>query len=480
MRVGANEPTDRAGDARAVLHRMLRFYRDALGNPPVHRPPSQEGLGQPLGTDRLEREAEGVADELPVQERALEVVARPGRDAPGERPVDLDEPLDVLGPPSLELERFEPAKVRVPTEELVRALSGQDPGGAARGDGEAEGDLDTAGRLAQRPDGRSPLREGALDIGDVEPDLPYGQADQARRGPGPVRGPVRDRSRRRVRRMSLWDAARGRRGSNRPLRYRGGSPAPPNRARVRPPPRSAHRARRSAPPLPPASRPPDPTPHWPRAPARQKLSSPEPPAPRGGRREPWGAIRARRSRAAGTPGRLRGPRWDAQPRPQVPRRREPPRPLQGGHRRDPPARVPWLPCRLRDQSVRGRARSLHRLGRRADPRAAQRDPPTGGAHIDRFYYCPHAPESHCECRKPGTLLFERAREDLGVQFSASAIVGDRVLDIEAGHKLGLLTVLVASRGHAAEVREEMSSHRVVADIEAPSFLAAAVRILARG
>ncbi|HXQ48894.1 MAG TPA: HAD family hydrolase [Thermoplasmata archaeon] len=105
---------------------------------------------------------------------------------------------------------------------------------------------------------------------------------------------------------------------------------------------------------------------------------------------------------------------------------------------------------------------------------------TGGAHVDRFYYCPHAPESHCECRKPGTLLFERAREDLGVQFSASAIVGDRVLDIEAGHKLGLLTVLVASRGHAAEVREEMSSHRVVADIEAPSFLAAAVRILARG
>ena len=54
------------------------------------------------------------------------------------------------------------------------------------------------------------------------------------------------------------------------------------------------------------------------------------------------------------------------------------------------------------------------------------------------------------------------------------------VDIEAGERLGLLTVLVPSRGHESEVREEMSSHRAVADITAPSFLAAAVRILTRG
>jgi D-glycero-D-manno-heptose 1,7-bisphosphate phosphatase len=103
-----------------------------------------------------------------------------------------------------------------------------------------------------------------------------------------------------------------------------------------------------------------------------------------------------------------------------------------------------------------------------------------GAHVDRFYYCPHVPESNCECRKPGTLLFRKARDELGLQFPGSAIVGDRVLDIEAGERLGLLTVLVPSRGHESEVREEMSSHRAVADITAPSFLAAAVRILTRG
>jgi len=103
-----------------------------------------------------------------------------------------------------------------------------------------------------------------------------------------------------------------------------------------------------------------------------------------------------------------------------------------------------------------------------------------GARVDRFYYCPHAPESGCACRKPGTLLFERARSDLGLAFEASAIIGDRVLDVEAGQRLGLLTVLLPSRGHESEVREEMTSHRVVADLVAPSFLGAAVRILARG
>ena len=61
-----------------------------------------------------------------------------------------------------------------------------------------------------------------------------------------------------------------------------------------------------------------------------------------------------------------------------------------------------------------------------------------GAAVDRFYYCPHAPESHCRCRKPGVELFERARGDLGVDFAGSAIVGDRTLDIEAGETLGLL------------------------------------------
>jgi D-glycero-D-manno-heptose 1,7-bisphosphate phosphatase len=104
----------------------------------------------------------------------------------------------------------------------------------------------------------------------------------------------------------------------------------------------------------------------------------------------------------------------------------------------------------------------------------------GGVAIDRFYYCPHAPETGCECRKPGTKLFRDAARDLGLAWAPSAIIGDRVLDIEAGERLGLCTVLVPSRGHREEVLREFPGTGPAPDLVAPSFYGAAVRILHRG
>jgi histidinol-phosphate phosphatase family protein len=103
-----------------------------------------------------------------------------------------------------------------------------------------------------------------------------------------------------------------------------------------------------------------------------------------------------------------------------------------------------------------------------------------GAAVDRFYYCPHAPESHCKCRKPGTELFERAARDFGIEFAASAIVGDRSLDMEAGERLGLLTALVPPPGHEAEAAAELRARGSIPDVVAPSFRAAALHILHRG
>lgn len=102
------------------------------------------------------------------------------------------------------------------------------------------------------------------------------------------------------------------------------------------------------------------------------------------------------------------------------------------------------------------------------------------AHIDAFYYCPHAPEARCDCRKPGTALFERAAHDHGLELSSSAVVGDRALDVQAGDKLGLLTALVVPPGHDAAVREEVAREGVRPAIEASRFRLAVLRVLARG
>ena len=102
------------------------------------------------------------------------------------------------------------------------------------------------------------------------------------------------------------------------------------------------------------------------------------------------------------------------------------------------------------------------------------------ARIDLFYYCPHLPEARCECRKPGTLLFRRARDEGNIDLTASAIVGDRSLDIEAGRKLGMLTAYVATPGHEEDPAYGPLGIGEVPDVHAGSFSSAVLRVLARG
>jgi histidinol-phosphate phosphatase family protein len=65
-----------------------------------------------------------------------------------------------------------------------------------------------------------------------------------------------------------------------------------------------------------------------------------------------------------------------------------------------------------------------------------------GAHIDATYYCPHAPEDKCRCRKPDTLLFERAADDLHIDLPSALFIGDRLRDIEPAERFGAKRVLV--------------------------------------
>ena len=67
-----------------------------------------------------------------------------------------------------------------------------------------------------------------------------------------------------------------------------------------------------------------------------------------------------------------------------------------------------------------------------------------GAYIDAIYYCPHHPDDKCECRKPGTALFQKAAHDLDIDLAQSFVVGDRAIDIQAGQAIGSKTVLVST------------------------------------
>lgn len=66
-----------------------------------------------------------------------------------------------------------------------------------------------------------------------------------------------------------------------------------------------------------------------------------------------------------------------------------------------------------------------------------------GAHLDAVYYCPHHPEQgRCLCRKPGSLLFERAIARFGIDPTRSVMVGDRQRDVDAANAAGVRGILV--------------------------------------
>lgn len=71
--------------------------------------------------------------------------------------------------------------------------------------------------------------------------------------------------------------------------------------------------------------------------------------------------------------------------------------------------------------------------------------------VDAVYYCPHHPQAvlpeyrkECKCRKPGTGLFEQAVSDFNIDLHDSYMAGDRALDILAGKRMGVHTILLES------------------------------------
>jgi D-glycero-D-manno-heptose 1,7-bisphosphate phosphatase len=72
-----------------------------------------------------------------------------------------------------------------------------------------------------------------------------------------------------------------------------------------------------------------------------------------------------------------------------------------------------------------------------------------GAELSGVYVCPHRFSTPCACRKPRTLLYERAAADLGLDLERSFTVGDTEADLEAARRFGGCGCLVRT-GYAAD------------------------------
>jgi len=66
------------------------------------------------------------------------------------------------------------------------------------------------------------------------------------------------------------------------------------------------------------------------------------------------------------------------------------------------------------------------------------------AQMDAIYFCPHAPETNCDCRKPKPGMLLRAVRDLEIDLNRSFMIGDRYTDVLTAHAAGVRSVLVCS------------------------------------
>ena len=85
---------------------------------------------------------------------------------------------------------------------------------------------------------------------------------------------------------------------------------------------------------------------------------------------------------------------------------------------------------------------------------------SAGATLDAVYYCPHHPtQGRCLCRKPGSLLLERAIARFGIDPSRSLMIGDRERDVQAAATVGVKGVLVEAN---ASLLDTLRNQEVIA------------------
>src|SRR5258708_17094680 len=89
------------------------------------------------------------------------------------------------------------------------------------------------------------------------------------------------------------------------------------------------------------------------------------------------------------------------------------------------------------------------------------------ARIDASYFCPHHPQAPepCACRKPRTKLFLDAQSALGIDFTRSWWVGDRLSDVQPARPLGGKGILVTTgQGNLQQGQARALGVTVVADL----------------
>lgn len=65
-----------------------------------------------------------------------------------------------------------------------------------------------------------------------------------------------------------------------------------------------------------------------------------------------------------------------------------------------------------------------------------------GGRIDALFFCPHAADSKCDCRKPKPGMFEEISRRFNMDLKGVPAIGDSLRDLQAATAMGAIPILV--------------------------------------
>ena len=85
-----------------------------------------------------------------------------------------------------------------------------------------------------------------------------------------------------------------------------------------------------------------------------------------------------------------------------------------------------------------------------------------GINILDTFYCPHGPESLCECRKPKPGMLIEAKHKYNISMKDSWMIGDSESDIKAANAAGISKTILVRSGHLVD--ESNSNSKFTIDL----------------
>ena len=84
-----------------------------------------------------------------------------------------------------------------------------------------------------------------------------------------------------------------------------------------------------------------------------------------------------------------------------------------------------------------------------------------GISILDILYCPHGPESTCDCRKPKPGMLIEAKNKYNISMKDSWMIGDKETDVEAANLAGITNTILVRRGQLID--ESNSNSKFIVD-----------------